>query len=80
MRTAYGRALVELGKVDPDVVVLSVDVSNSDHSFMFEDVFPDCFFNVGIADRFAETGSYFEMLVSVDDIATAAQQALAAKI
>jgi len=51
MRIAYGQALVELGKVNPDVVVLSADVSNSDHSFMFEDVFPDRFFNVGIAEQ-----------------------------
>jgi transketolase len=51
MRKAYGQALVELGKANPDVVVLSADVSNSDHSFMFENVFPDRFFNVGIAEQ-----------------------------
>ena len=51
MRTSYGQALVELGKVNPDVVVLSADVSNSDHSYMFEEAFPDRFFNVGIAEQ-----------------------------
>lgn len=51
MRKAYGQALVELGKTCPDVVVLSADVSNSDHSYMFEEVFPDRFFNVGIAEQ-----------------------------
>jgi transketolase len=51
MRIAYGNALVELGKSNPDVVVLSADVSNSDHSFMFEQAFPDRFFNVGIAEQ-----------------------------
>lgn len=51
MRIAYGQALVELGRANPDVVVLSADVSNSDHSFMFEKVFPDRFFNVGIAEQ-----------------------------
>ena len=51
MRIAYGQALVELGKANPDVVVLSADVSNSDHSYMFEEVFPDRFFNVGIAEQ-----------------------------
>jgi len=51
MRIAYGQALVELGKANPDVVVLSADVSNSDHSFMFENAFPDRFFNVGIAEQ-----------------------------
>jgi transketolase len=51
MRRAYGNALVNLGRANPDVVVLSADVSNSDHSFMFEEVFPDRFFNVGIAEQ-----------------------------
>ena len=51
MRDAYGRALVELGRVREDVVVLSADVSNSDRSYMFEEVFPERFFNVGIAEQ-----------------------------
>lgn len=51
MRVAYGEALVELGKKNPDVVVLSADVSNSDHSYMFEKAFPDRFVNVGIAEQ-----------------------------
>lgn len=51
MRKAYGEALVELGQANPDVVVLSADVSNSDHSYMFEEVFPNRFFNVGIAEQ-----------------------------
>lgn len=51
MRIAYGQTLVELGKTNPDVVVLSADVSNSDHSYMFEEAFPDRFFNVGIAEQ-----------------------------
>lgn len=50
MRKAYGEALVELGKTHPRVVVLSADVSNSDHSGMFEAAFPERFFNVGIAE------------------------------
>ena len=32
MRKAYGDALVRLGQTHPDVVVLSADVSNSDHT------------------------------------------------
>ena len=51
MRQAYGKALVELGKVYPNVVVLSGDVSNSDYSFMFQEAFPDRFYNVGIAEQ-----------------------------
>jgi transketolase len=51
MRLAYGQALIELGRARDDVVVLSADVSNSDHSYMFEEVFPHRFFNVGIAEQ-----------------------------
>lgn len=51
MRKAYGQALIELGRARDDVVVLSADVSNSDHSYMFEEVFPERFFNVGIAEQ-----------------------------
>jgi len=50
MRKAYGEALVELGRARKDVVVLTADVSNSDFSYMFEQAFPDRFFNVGIAE------------------------------
>jgi transketolase len=50
MRKAYGEALVQLGQVRDDVVVLSADVCNSDFSYMFEEAFPDRFFNVGIAE------------------------------
>lgn len=50
MRKAYGDALVELGRARQDVVVLSADVQNSDFSYMFEQAFPDRFFNVGIAE------------------------------
>lgn len=51
MRKAYGAALVRLGQTHPDVVVLSADVSNSDHSYMFEEAYPERFFNVGIAEQ-----------------------------
>ena len=50
MRKAYGEALVELGETRKDVVVLSADVNSSDFSYMFEQRFPDRFFNVGIAE------------------------------
>ena len=51
MRISFGEALVEVGRSFPNVVVLSADVSNSDHSYMFEEAFPDRFFNVGIAEQ-----------------------------
>jgi transketolase len=50
MRKAYGDALVELGSACNEVVVLSADVSSSDFSYMFEQRFPDRFFNVGISE------------------------------
>ena len=47
------------------------------------DAYPVPIKRVGMADRFAETGPYFEMLdrygMSVEDIVAAAQQAMAAK-
>jgi transketolase len=51
MRPAYGEALVELGRRNQDVVVLSADVSNSDFSYQFAEAFPDRFINVGIAEQ-----------------------------
>ncbi len=51
MRKAYGEALVELGRSNPNVVALSADVSNSDFSYMFQEAFPDRFYNVGIAEQ-----------------------------
>lgn len=51
MRKAYGQALVDLGRENPDVVALSADVSNSDFSYMFQEAYPDRFFNVGIAEQ-----------------------------
>jgi transketolase len=51
MRPAFGRALVELGRTNPDVVALSADVSNSDFTYMFKEAFPDRFVNVGIAEQ-----------------------------
>jgi len=51
MRKAYGEALVALGKSHPNVVALSADVSNSDHSYMFAEAYPGRFFNVGIAEQ-----------------------------
>jgi transketolase C-terminal domain/subunit len=49
-RKAYGEALVDLGRVRLDVVVLSADVQRSDFSSMFEAVHPERFINVGIAE------------------------------
>jgi transketolase len=50
MRQAYGEALVELGRRNPDVVALTADVSTSDFSYLFGLAFPDRHLNVGIAE------------------------------
>ena len=50
LRDAFGEALVELGRENPDVVVLDADVSSSTKTLLFEKAFPDRFFNFGIAE------------------------------
>ncbi len=49
-RTAYGETLVELGKEDPRIVVLDADLCKSTMSVMFQDAFPERFFEMGIAE------------------------------
>jgi transketolase len=50
MRLAFGQALLELGRSDPDVVALTADVQTSDFSYLFGEAFPDRYINVGIAE------------------------------
>ncbi len=50
-RTAYGTALVKLGKVDPKVVALDGDTKNSTYSETFMKAFPDRFFEGFIAEQ-----------------------------
>ena len=49
-REAYGAALVELGQVHPNVVVLDADLSKSTKTEDFSKTFPERFFNIGIAE------------------------------
>lgn len=49
-RDAFGKALVELGKMDPDLVVVDADVGNSTRTEHFGIEFPNRFFQVGIAE------------------------------
>jgi transketolase len=49
-RDAYGQALAELGKENPDIVVLDGDTSGSTRSRAFAESFPDRFFNFGISE------------------------------
>jgi len=50
MRTEYGKTLVELGKENPNVVVLGADTTDSLKTAGFGKNFPERFFNVGIAE------------------------------
>jgi transketolase len=49
-RDAYGIALVDLGKSNPNIVVLDADLSKSTKSYDFSKNFPERFFNVGIME------------------------------
>jgi len=49
-RDAYGKTLVELGKENPNIVVLDADLSKSTKSILFAKEFKDRFFNMGIAE------------------------------
>ncbi len=50
-RKAYGDALAALGGVDPKVVVLDGEVSNSTYAEIFRDAHPDRFFEMYIAEQ-----------------------------
>ncbi len=49
-REAYGEALVEAGRQNPNIVVLDADLSVSTRTALFAREFPDRFFNMGIAE------------------------------
>ena len=50
-RESYGNALVELGKLHDDVVVLDADLSGATKTSIFAKKFPERFFDVGIAEQ-----------------------------
>jgi transketolase len=49
-RDAYGKALLILGKENPNVVVLDADLSKSTKTAEFGKTYPERFFNMGIAE------------------------------
>jgi transketolase len=51
MRDAVGRALVELGEADHDVVVITADVARSTRTRWFGERFPERFVNIGISEQ-----------------------------
>lgn len=50
-RQAYGKALVEIGKTNEDLIVMDADLSKSTMTAEFAKKFPDRFFNMGIAEQ-----------------------------
>ena len=65
-RDVYGETLVELGRINNDIVVLDADLSSSTMTKLFAGEFPDRFFNMGVSEQ--------------DMMGTAAGLALAGKI
>ncbi len=50
MRTGYAEALIELGAVNKNIVVVGGDTTQSLKTSLFGDKYPERFFNVGIAE------------------------------
>jgi transketolase len=50
-RFGYSDALLELAKLHPEIVVLDADLSKSTTTKRFADVYPDKFYNAGIAEQ-----------------------------
>lgn len=50
-RKAYGATLVELGHLNPNVVVLEADLGKSTMSILFQEAFPERYFEMGIAEQ-----------------------------
>jgi transketolase len=51
MREAYGLALLELGRKNQDVVALEADLGKSTRSVLFQEAFPERYFQMGIAEQ-----------------------------
>jgi len=51
MRDGFGQALLELGKKNKDVVVLTADLEESTRANLFAEAFPDRFFEMGVAEQ-----------------------------
>jgi transketolase len=50
-RDAFGKALVDLGAIDPRIVVCDADLGSSTKAQMFGDAYPERFFQIGIAEQ-----------------------------
>ena len=68
-RNAFGETLRELGRTNPNIVVIDGDVANSTRTEYFGKEFPNRFFNVGIAES--------NMVSVASGLAAAGKEALA---
>ena len=50
-RQAYGKALVEIGKENQNLIVMDADLSKSTMTAEFAKAYPERFFNMGIAEQ-----------------------------
>ncbi|MFH0764770.1 MAG: transketolase family protein [Candidatus Omnitrophota bacterium] len=50
-RDGFGQALVELGRTDKNIVVLSADLTDSTRAAWFKKQFPERFFGLGVAEQ-----------------------------
>ena len=50
-RDGFGKGVIEAGKLDSNVVVLSADLTESTRANWFKKEFPDRFFGVGVAEQ-----------------------------
>ncbi|MEM5871874.1 MAG: transketolase family protein, partial [Candidatus Aenigmatarchaeota archaeon] len=50
-RDGYGYGLIELGKTNPNVVVLCADLAESTRALWFAEKYPERFIEVGIAEQ-----------------------------
>lgn len=50
-RDVYGQTLLEIGRANPNIVVLDADLSVSTKTVIFAKEFPDRFFDMGIAEQ-----------------------------
>src|SRR5258706_8838165 len=50
-RDGFGAGLTTLGELDPDVVVLTADLSESTRTEEFSKKFPERFFDCGVAEQ-----------------------------
>ncbi len=51
MREVFGETLLQLGKKDPRIVVLDADMGRSTKASKFSELFPDRFFQMGVAEQ-----------------------------